>query len=49
MTQEEKQQAHDILCRRLDDDMLMALKAIDPRLQDYFVGISDNPELHNGY
>ena len=49
MTQEEKQQAHEILCRRLDDDMLMALKAIDPRLQDYFVGISDNPELHNGY
>ena len=49
MTQEEKQQAHEILCRRLDDDMLMALKAIDQRLQDYFVGISDNPELHNGY
>lgn len=49
MTQEEKQQAHEILCRRLDDDMLMALKAIDPRLQDYFVGIADNPELHNGY
>ena len=49
MTQEEKQQAHEILCRRLDDDMLMALKAIDPRLKDYFVGISDNPELHNGY
>lgn len=49
MTQEEKQQAHEILCRRLDDDMLMALKAIDPRLKDYFVGISDNPVLHNGY
>ena len=49
MTQEEKQQAHEILCRRLDDDMLMALKAIDPRLHDYFVGISDNPVLHNGY
>ena len=49
MTQEEKQQAHEILCRRLNDDMLMALKAIDPRLQDYFVGISDNPSLHNGY
>lgn len=49
MTQEEKQQAHEILCRHLDDNMLMALKAIDPRLQDYFVGISDNPELHNGY
>lgn len=49
MTQEEKQQAHEILCRRLNDDMLMALKAIDPRLKDYFVGISDNPELHNGY
>ena len=49
MTQEEKQQAHEILCRRLDDDMLMALKAIDQRLKDYFVGISDNPELHNGY
>jgi phage terminase large subunit-like protein len=49
MTQEEKQQAHEILCRRLDDYMLMALKAIDPRLHDYFVGISDNPELHNGY
>ena len=49
MTQEEKQQAHEILCRRLDDEMLMALKTIDPRLQDYFVGIADNPELHNGY
>jgi hypothetical protein len=49
MTQEEKQHAHEILTARLTDDVQLALKAIDPRLKDYFTGIADNPELHNGY
>ena len=55
MTQEEKQQAHEILNKRLYETientatMCELLKSIDLRLQEYFVGISDNPSLHNGY
>ena len=49
MTPEEKDKAHEILDRRLTEDMLRALYAIDPRLEDYFVGILKHPELHNGY
>jgi phage terminase large subunit-like protein len=49
MTPEEKDKAHEILDRRLTEDVLRALYAIDPRLEDYFVGILKHPELHNGY
>ena len=49
MTPEEKDKAHEILGRRLTEDVLRALYAIDPRLEDYFVGILKHPELHNGY
>ena len=49
MTPEEKDKAHEILDRRLTEDMLRALYAIDQRLEDYFVGILKHPELHNGY
>jgi phage terminase large subunit-like protein len=56
MTQEEKQQAHEILCRRYlgkwsdgSLGMSIALRAIDTRLDDYFKGIVEHPDLHNGY
>ena len=49
MTPEEKDKAHEILCKRLDEDVRRALKAIDPRLLDYFEGMEREPELHNGY
>lgn len=49
MTKEEKQLAHEILCRRMDDDTLRALNAIDQRLADYFIGICEHPDIHNGY
>jgi len=49
MTQEEKQQAHRIMTKRLDEHALRALNDIDPRLYDYFIGIMYNPDMHNGY
>ena len=56
MTQDEKKQAHEILCRwylgKWSDGSLgmsIALRVIDTRLDDYFMGIVKHPELHNGY
>jgi hypothetical protein len=54
MTQEEKQQAHAILVKHAigkdpELGMIPALHAIDSRLADYFFGLVDHPELHNGY
>ena len=49
MTPEEKQQAHEVLAKRLNEDVRRALKAIDPRLLDYFEGMEREPEFHNGY
>ena len=49
MTQEEKDKVHEVLTKRLDEDVRRALKAIDPRLLDYFEGMEREPELHNGY
>ena len=49
MTQEEKQQAHDILCKRYDETAQKAVAAIEPRLKEYFDGLQAEPEAHNGY
>ena len=49
MTQEEKQQAHDILCRRYDETARKAVSAIEPRLKEYFDGLQAEPDAHNGY
>ena len=48
MTQEEKQQAHEILIEYAGG-MLNQLASIDIRLAEYFGGMIANPELHNGY
>lgn len=48
MTQEEKQQAHEILIEYAGG-MLNQLASIDTRLAEYFGGMIANPELHNGY
>jgi phage terminase large subunit-like protein len=48
MTQEEKQQAVEILLHRLHG-CVQALKAIDTRLADYFDDLVHQPDLHNGY
>ena len=56
MTPEEKDKAHEILCKwylgKWSDGnigMSMALSAIDNRLDAYFMGIVQHPDLHNGY
>lgn len=49
MTQEEKQIAHDILCRRYDETAQKAVAAIEPRLKEYFDGLRDEPTAHNAY
>ena len=49
MTQEEKQIAHDILCRRYDETAQKAVAAIEPRLKEYFDGLQAEPDAHNGY
>lgn len=55
MTQEEKQQAVDILYKRLYEkvsshkDMADCLEAIDFRLKSYFVHLAVYPDAHNGY
>lgn len=48
MTREEKQQAHEILMTHVPD-MMPALEEIDQRLGDYFQGLTDEPDMHNGY
>lgn len=49
MTQEEKQIAHDILCKRYDETAQKAVAAIEPRLNEYFDGLQAEPDAHNGY
>ena len=49
MTQEEKQIAHDILCKRYDETARKAVAAIETRLSDYFDGLIAEPDMHNGY
>lgn len=53
MTQEEKQQAVEILQRRLAMFTMsgpwQTLKSIDIRLADYFADLACDPDLHNGY
>lgn len=49
MIQEEKQIAHDILCKRYDETAQKAVAAIEPRLKEYFDGLRDEPDGHNGY
>lgn len=49
MTQEEKQIAHDILCKRYDETAQKAIAAIEPRLKEYFDGLHDEPAAHNAY
>ena len=48
MTREEKQQAHEILMTHVPD-MMPTLEEIDQRLGDYFQGLTDEPDMHNGY
>lgn len=48
MTQDEKQQAVEILVHRLHG-CVRALTQIDTRLADYFGDLVYHPELHNGY
>ena len=47
MTKEEKQIAHDILCKRYDETAQKAVAAIEPRLKEYFDGLRDEPDAHN--
>ena len=49
MTQEEKQIAHDILCKRYDETAQKAIAAIEPRLKEYFDGLHNDPAAHNAY
>ena len=46
MTLEEKQQAHEILCKRFKEQREQ-LEGIEPRLAEYYDGIAANPEYHN--
>ena len=48
MTKEEKQQAVDILGKRLKEQR-SSLAEIDARMDDYCIGLWANPEAHNGY
>ena len=48
MTQEEKEQAVDILAKKLGDQAKSVLE-IEPRLFDYFSGMQMYPHLHDGY
>ena len=47
MTQEEKQQAHELLTDVLSDQCEQ-VAAIDPRLDDYLSDLVTNPDAHNG-
>lgn len=55
MTKEQKREAHEVLTRRMNDmlgnttTMHDALEAIEPRLAEYFDGLVNEPDLHNGY
>ena len=49
MTREDKQIAHEILAGRYDEMMSNAVRAIEPRLGDYFDELIANPYYHNGY
>lgn len=48
MIQKEKQQAIDILRRRIPGQLEM-LADIDMRLAEYFAGLVEEPTMHNGY
>ena len=47
MTKDEKQTAHEILCRRFEEQQ-QQVADIESRLHDYFSDLCANPELHNG-
>ena len=49
MKREEKQQAHEMLLRRMDNRFIDHMTAIDHRLYDYFCSLADEPNMHNGY
>ena len=46
MTKDEKQTAHEILCRRFREQT-QQVADIEPRLAEYYDGIAANPEYHN--
>lgn len=48
MTREEKQRANEILVQHLGNQ-LESLGEVDTRLAEYFIGLADHPEEHNGY
>ena len=48
MTEEQKQQAHEILIKRVPWH-LDQLNAVDHRLGEYFINLKNHPMMHNGY
>ena len=48
MTEEQKQQAHEILIKRVPWH-LDQLNSVDHRLGEYFMHLADHPSMHNGY
>ena len=48
MTQDEKQQALDVLCRRMEEQRDQ-LTGIDPRLTEYYEGLASEPDYHSGW
>lgn len=48
MTEEQKKRAHEILTYR-SKEIMSSLNAIDHRLVDYFLGLINEPDAHNGY
>jgi len=48
MTPQEKEQALAVLAQRLDEQRAQ-LAAIEPRLLEYFEGLANEPDVHNGY
>jgi len=48
MTEEQKQEAHEILVYRVQNHFDQ-LNAIDKRLGEYFTDLTTHPSLHNGY
>lgn len=48
MTKDEKQTAHEILCRRFEEQQ-QQVAYIESRLHDYFSNLCANPDYHNGY
>lgn len=55
MTEEQKREAHEILTKRLNEvignttQMRKLLESIEPRLAEYFDGLANEPDMHNGY